>query len=143
MEEFYAALKLKTNEELLCTVVRTDPDNDYIVIKNPISLEEMDIPGVIQGIKLSIWMKLSNESEFVINGDSILSFKEVYGPVIKFYLANLSKLHLIESSPTPRKRKKRSSKEVNLNRESGYISSIDDAREMLESIYNQVSQEDS
>lgn len=143
MEEFYAAIKLKTGEEILCTVVRTNPEHDYIVIKNPISLEEMDIPGVIQGIKLSIWMKLSNESEFVINGESILTFKEVTGPVIKFYLSNLSKLHLVESSPNRKRKKKRSSKEIDLNRETGYVSSIDEARELLESIYNQVSAEDS
>lgn len=143
MKEFYAAIKLKTQEELLCTVIETNPEGDYIVIKNPISLEEMDIPGVIQGIKLSIWMKLSNENKFVIDGESLLTFKEVTGPVIKFYLTNLSKLHLIESSPSRRSKKKRSNKQIDLSRETGYVSSIEEAREFLEEIYNQVSKEDS
>lgn len=143
MKEFYAAIKLKTQEELLCTVVESNPEHDYIVIKNPISLEEMDIPGVIQGIKLSIWMKVSNENLFVIDGDSLLTFKEVTGPVVKFYLANLSKLHLIESSPPRRSKKKRSNKQIDLSRETGYVSSIEEARQSLEDIYNQISKEDS
>jgi len=143
MKEFYAAIKLKTQEELLCTVVETNLEQDYIVIENPISLEEIDIPGVVQGIKLSIWMKISNESKFIIDGDSLLTFKEITGPVIKFYLTNLSKLHLIESSPPRRFKNKRSNKQINLTREEGYVSSIEEAREFLEEVYKQVHKEDS
>ena len=43
MEAFFANIKLKTNEELLCIVKEADPTEDYILISHPIEIEEIEI----------------------------------------------------------------------------------------------------
>jgi len=52
MQEFYASIKLKSGEEMLTIVTETCPEEDYIKVKNPIGVEELDIPGIIQGLKI-------------------------------------------------------------------------------------------
>ena len=68
MQEFYASIKLKNGEEMLTIVTETCPEEDYIKIKNPIGIEELDIPGVIQGLRIKLWMKVAHKDEFIING---------------------------------------------------------------------------
>ena len=66
MQEFYASIKLKNGEEMLTIVTETCPEEDYIKVKNPIGVEELDIPGIIQGLKIKLWMKLAHKDEFII-----------------------------------------------------------------------------
>ena len=57
MQEFYASIKLKNGDEMLTIVTETCPEEDYIKIKDPLGVEEIDIPGVIHGMKIKSWMK--------------------------------------------------------------------------------------
>jgi hypothetical protein len=134
MEAFFANIKLKTNEELLCIVKEADPTENYILISHPIEIEEIEIPGAFQGLKIKAWMKLSHQTEFYISGDELVTVKEIKGLPVEFYKNSLTKLALDkEEKRTPRKRRERG--RVFLDEDMGLLSSIDDARELLEDIF--------
>jgi hypothetical protein len=139
MQEFYASIKLKNGDEMLTLVTETCPEKDYIKIKNPIEVEELDIPGFIQGLKIKLWMKIAHQTEFIINGEDILTFKELSKDVIGFYNLSLQKLERNELNkrrhmplPTP----KRMEGQVPLDRDLGLISDLDDAIDLLEHLWN-------
>jgi len=140
MQEFYASIKLKCGEELICIVTETCPEDDYISIKDPIGIEEIEIPGMFQGMKIKSWMKIAHQNEFVINGSDIITFKEVEGEVIKFYHHSLAKLEHNEirkelkrrQPPTPKKKEG----QVPLDRDMGFITDLDDAINLLENMWN-------
>lgn len=140
MQEFYASIKLKTGDELLTIVTETCPEEDYITIKDPIGIEEIDIPGVIQGMKLRSWMKISHKNEFTINGEDIIAFKEVDMEVIAFYHHSLAKLEQNEINKSLKKRRSPTSKKkdghVPLDRDLGLLSDLDDAIDLLEHLWN-------
>ena len=56
MQEFYASIKLKNGEEMLTIVTETCPEEDYIKVKNPIGVEELDIPGIILVLIIKLFM---------------------------------------------------------------------------------------
>jgi len=143
METFFANIKLQSGEELLCVVSETNLEQDFIKIKFPVEIEEIEIPGVIHGLKIKYWLKTSRQEEFLIPADKIISFTEIQGEAIEFYKESIFKLEVGEDE-TPKKRRIRSRKSktsengrVSIDKEMGLISSIDDARELLENIFNQ------
>jgi hypothetical protein len=79
-------------------------------------------------------MKLSHQTEFYISGDELVTVKEIKGFPVEFYKNSLTKLALDkEEKRTPRKRRERG--RVFLDEDMGLLSSIDDARELLEDIF--------
>lgn len=134
MGPFYASIKFKTGEEILCYVKSANPETDTLVIENPIEVEEIDIPGVIQGMKLKAWMKVSHQSQFIISGEDLVTITEVDTHVINFYKSGLKKLDNLNTKkpPTPRRRRKG---HIPLDNNMGLLSSIDDARDLLEQVF--------
>ena len=139
MQEFYASIKLKNGDEMLTIVTETCPEEDYIKIKDPLGVEEIDIPGVIQGMKIKSWMKISHQNEFVLSGEDILTFKEVDMEVIAFYHHSLAKLEHNEMKKEMKKRHpptpKKKDGQVPLDRDLGLISDLDDAIDLLEHLW--------
>jgi hypothetical protein len=137
MGPFYASIKFKTGEEILCYVKSANPEEDILLIENPVEVEEVDIPGIIQGMKLKLWMKVSHESEFYIDGDTITTIKEVNTHVINFYKSCIKRLDEVD---VPKKRikkpqLKREKGRIPLDSNMGLLSSIDDARDLLEQVF--------
>lgn len=134
MGPFYASIKFKTGEEILCYIKVANPEEDILVIENPIEVEEVDIPGIVQGLKLKAWMKVSHRSQFIISGEDIVTITEVPTHVINFYKSGLKKLDDINTKrpPTPRRRRRG---HIPLDTDMGLLSSIDDARDMLEEVF--------
>lgn len=134
MGPFYASIKFKTGEEILCYVKDANPETDTLVIENPVEVEEIDIPGVIQGMKLKAWMKVAHESEFIISGEDLTTIKEVKTHVINFYKSSLRKLDQVNTKK-PSTSRRRHKGQVPLDSDMGLLSSIDDARELLEEVF--------
>lgn len=138
MEAFYANIKLKTGEELLCIIKKADPEEDYLLISHPIEVEEIEIPGAFHGLKIKSWMKLSHQTEFYISGEELITMKEIKGFPVEFYKDSLSKLANTDEErkrPRPSKPKRKRRGRVPLDEDMGLLSSIDDARELLEGIF--------
>ena len=60
--EFLAAIKLVSGEELLSMVTSVHDENgDYLIVENPIEVEEVILPNKQAGAKVQPWMKFSRE----------------------------------------------------------------------------------
>ena len=119
-EEFLAALKLVSGEEILSIVTSVRDDNgDYLIVDNPIEVEEVVMQGNKAGAKVSPWMKFSKEEQFIITKDKIITIVEVDAEVQVFYAMSLRKRNgdLIPEGK-------------------GRISTVDEARVSLEKSYN-------
>ena len=93
-EEFLAALKLVSGEEILSIVTSVRDDNgDYLIVENPIEVEEVILPNKQAGAKVQPWMKFSREEQFVIPKEHIITIVEVAEEVAIFYHMSLRKLN--------------------------------------------------
>ncbi len=92
--DFLAALKLVSGEEILSVVSHVrDENGDYLIVENPIQIEEVTLPNKAQGAKVSPWMKFSKEEEFIIPKDKIITIVEVDTEVQIFYAMSLRRLN--------------------------------------------------
>ena len=142
MDSFYASIKFKSEEEILCFVKEACPEEDLLVIENPICVEEIDIPGIMSGVKIKPWMKVSHENSFTIYGEDLLCIKEMSSFTAQFYETTLIKLNEAEKfakmqghmkrPPIPQKKTKG---RISLNEETGLIGSVDLARDYLETVF--------
>ena len=126
-EDFYASVKLITGEEIFSKVsVCEENDRTLLVLSNPVTLEEVKLKkwGTV-GYKVEPWLKTSSDDMFIIDMDRVLTISESDNlEVINVYLQ-----YIRDSSFDP------SSSRESLNREMGYISSVVDAKEVLEKLY--------
>ena len=92
--EFLAAIKLVSGEEILSMVTSVHDENgDYLIVENPIEVEEVMLPNKQAGAKVQPWMKFSREDQFVIPKDKIITIVEVAEDVAVFYHMSLRKLN--------------------------------------------------
>ena len=92
--EFLAAIKLVSGEELLSMVTSVlDENGDYLIVENPIEVEEVLLPNKQAGAKVQPWMKFSREEQFVIPKEHIITIVEVAEEVAIFYHMSLRKLN--------------------------------------------------
>ena len=92
--EFLAAIKLVSGEELLSMVTSVHDENgDYLIVENPIEVEEVILPNKQAGAKVQPWMKFSREDQFVIPKDKVITIVEVAEDVEVFYHMSLRKLN--------------------------------------------------
>jgi len=92
--EFLAAIKLVSGEELLSMVTSVHDENgDYLIVENPIEVEEVILPNKQAGAKVQPWMKFSREDQFVIPKEHIITIVEVAEEVAVFYHMSLRKLN--------------------------------------------------
>ena len=118
--EFLAAIKLVSGEELLSMVTSVHDENgDYLIVENPIEVEEVLLPNKQAGAKVQPWMKFSREEQFVIPKEHVITIVEVAEEVEVFYHMSLRKLnnHFITDAR-------------------GKISTVDEARIKLNKIFN-------
>ena len=118
-EEFLAAIKLVSGEEILSMVTSVHDENgDYLIVENPIEVEEVMLPNKQAGAKVQPWMKFSREEQFVIPKDKIITIVEVTEDVAVFYHMSLRKLNTDFITDAR-----------------GKISTVDEARTKLDKIF--------
>ena len=118
--EFLAAIKLVSGEELLSMVTSVHDENgDYLIVENPIEVEEVLLPNKQAGAKVQPWMKFSREEQFVIPKEHIITIVEVAEEVEVFYHMSLRKLNTDFITDAK-----------------GKISTVDEARIKLNKIFN-------
>ena len=118
--EFLAAIKLVSGEEILSMVTSVHDENgDYLIVENPIEVEEVILPNKQAGAKVQPWMKFSREEQFVIPKDKIITIVEVAEEVAVFYHMSLRKLNTDFITDAK-----------------GKISTVDEARIKLNNIFN-------
>ena len=124
-EEFVATVKLVSGEEILTKVIIDySSKEEQIIIDNPVICQEVRSHGanVPLGYKFEPWIKMTEEDVFILNLDKIITMSEIKDDiVIKTYNT------IIEGGF---KRQ-----HPDLDREMGYVNSVDKARQMIEKLY--------
>ena len=125
-EEFYAAIKLITGEEIFSLVCVDENDGDPILLlMNPVIMKIMK-NHIGQYVKVKPWIEMSKDDFYVIKYDKIITMTEVKGgQMIEFYTRYLNDddIDWEEDGRT------------NISDRMGYVSSVDKARELLEKLY--------
>ena len=126
-EEFHAVIKLVTGEEIFSLVCVDENDGDPILLlMNPVIMKLMR-NHIGQYVKVKPWMEIPTDSMYVITYDKIITMTEVKeGQMIEFYTRYLDDED-VDFTEDGR---------VKPDTKMGYISSVKEARRMLEKIYN-------
>jgi hypothetical protein len=124
-EDFYCTLKLKTGEEIFAKVAASEEeDATILIISNPIIISEIKNRVGIVGYKIEPWLKTTTEDMFVINLNDVLTLSE--SSDIEMIMMHQSYI---------RQSNKEKNNQSQINRRMGYISNVNDAKEILEKIF--------
>jgi len=128
-EDFYATIKLKSGEEIFAKVAASEEeDRTLLIVSNPINIIEVKgRSGDILGYKMEPWLKTTTDDMFIINIDDVLTLSESFD--IEMILMYQNYVRQSENSSESNQYKLS-------NRNMGYISSVADAKEVLEKIFN-------
>ena len=125
-EDFYCTLKLKTGEEIFAKVAASEEsDRTMLIISNPIIVSEIKNRSKILGYKIEPWLKTTTEDMFIINLQDVLTLSES---------SDIEMIMMYQSYV--RQSGKEKNNESRINRRMGYISNVNDAKEILEKIFN-------
>lgn len=130
-EEFFATIKLKNTEEVFTKVsVLTENDTTLLLLFNPIVITEIKSQNSFK-YKVESWLKTTSEDIIVIKFDDVLLITE----------SNDDEMIHIHNEYVERKAKSLSYKNKKgcyskLSKEMGYVSSINEAKIILERLYN-------
>lgn len=124
-EEFYSVVKLKNGEEFFSQVCPSiEEDKEVLLLYYPITITKVRTK---EGIAYSVepWIKIGNESIFVLNKEDILTMSEIEDDT-------LTEMHDRYIST----REDAVCSGVRLNSSMGYVGSVSDAKRKLERIFN-------
>jgi hypothetical protein len=120
--EFYAAIKLISGEEIFSLVSPTEEeDRTLLILDNPVIIEPVVTKnqGVI-GYKVKPWMCIPDDDIYIIDMNNVITMTEIYdSQIIKIYQKYI-----------------KNSSQVSLETSMGFISKVDEARKILEKLYN-------
>jgi hypothetical protein len=124
-EDFYSTIKLKSGEEIFAKVSAVEEeDKTLLIILNPIMISEIKNRFGVSGYKFEPWMKTTIEDMFVINLNDVLTMSESFDiemiVMYQSYVRQLDTKGINESKPS---------------KTMGYLSSVNDAKEILEKLY--------
>ena len=123
-DDFYATLKLKSGEEVFALVIASEEENrTMLVVHNPVIITAIKSKETIVGYRLEPWLKTTREDMFVINMDNIITLSESMDPEMIMMHQNFSK----ESNGFSKSK---------MNRKMGYLTNVNEAKKVLEKIYN-------
>ena len=128
-DEFYSVIKLVTGEEIFSLVCIDENDGDPVLImQNPVT---MKMTKTSRGTMLKVkpWMEMSDDDFFIVKLDRIITMTEVKDEnMIEFYNSYLEEDSTDDISDP-------SSHQTKITNKMGYVSTVEEAREMLENLY--------
>ena len=132
-EEFYCTVKLITGEEVFALACVDDNDEDpVLVLQNPVIMKLIETRNGY-AIKVKPWLQIPGDDFFIVKLDKIVTMTEITEQkIIQFYNNYLNDEdedtdgdHLLGSS----------SNQSEVTKKMGYVTTVEDAREMLENLY--------
>jgi hypothetical protein len=124
-DDFYATLKLKTGEEIFAKIAASEEDDrTMLIVSNPVIVSEIKSSrfGLI-GYKVEPWLKTTTEDMFIMNLEDVLTMSES------------SDIEMIMMYQNFVRQSKKEGNHSKINRRMGYISNVNDAKEILEKIF--------
>ena len=124
-EDFYCTIKLKTGEEIFAKVAASEEnDRTMLIVSNPIVVSEIKNRFKTVGYKIEPWLKTTTEDMFIINLQDVLTLSES---------SDIEMIMMYQSYV--RQSGKEKNNEARITRRMGYISNVNDAKEILEKIF--------
>ena len=133
-DDFYASLKLISGEEVFAKVAACDEDDrTLLLIHNPVLVQQVRLPGanIIAGYKVEPWMKTNNEDMMVLDMKNVMTMVQCND----IEMITIHQKYVEESSQEGTRSR--------IDRKMGYISSVSDAKKMLEHLYKKDIQKES
>jgi len=137
-EEFYAAIKLVTGEEIVAKV-SYDLEDEVVVLLNPRLVEKVQHKKgnqIIEGIVFDDWIHSSTEDMFVIPKSHVVTMIELQVHIVNFYEEHLNDANKYKKIKTNSPNK--NSNRQNPQSHEGYLGSIQEAKKFLEEIYKKL-----
>ena len=131
-DDFYASLKLISGEEIFAKVVACDEDNrTLLLLHNPVKVEQVKLPGanITAGYKVEPWFKTCNEDMMVLDMKNIITMVECND----MEMIHIHQRYVADSAEQGTRSR--------IDRKMGYISSVADAKKMLEKLYQEKSKD--
>ena len=124
-DDFYATIKFKSGEEIFAKVAASEEiDRTILLVSNPIMVNEVQGKKGVMGYRIEPWLKTTKEDMFMIDLKEVLTMSESSD----VEMITMYQRWLRDTSKTK-------SDEPKLSREMGYISSVNDAKDILEKLY--------
>ena len=124
-DDFYATIKYKNGEEIFAKVAASEEeDRTMLILSNPVMATEVKAKGGLVGYKVEPWLKTTKEDMFIINMSDVLTISES------------SDVHMISMfQQFVQDSDKLKKGEPKLSKKMGYISTVNDAKDILEKLY--------
>ena len=128
-DDFYATIKFKSGEEIYAKVAASEEeDRTMLIITHPITVQEVKARAGTVGYKVEPWLKTTREDMFIINLSDVLTLSESNDiEMISMYQ------RFVQDASRDRRQQPK------LSRQMGYISSVNDAKDILEKLYKKKS----
>ena len=124
-DDFYATIKFKNGEEIFAKVSASEEeDRTMLVLSNPVMATEVKAKGGLVGYKVEPWLKTTKEDMFIINMTDVLTISESND----VHMISMFQ-QFVQDSDKMRKG------EPKISRKMGYISNVNDAKDILEKLY--------
>ena len=123
--DFYATIKFKSGEEIFAKVAASEEVNrTVLLISNPIIVSEVQGKKGMLGYGIEPWLKTTKEDMFMVDLSDILTMSESSDvEMISMYQRWIRDTSKVKND------------EPNLSRKMGYISNVNDAKDILEKLY--------
>ena len=124
-DEFIATVKLVSGEEILTKVIVDYTSTvEQVILDNPVICQEVRSHGanVPLGYKFEPWIKMSDEEIYIIDLDKIITLSEIKDDLVIKTYNNIIEGGFKRQHP-------------DLDRQMGYVNSVDKARQMIEKLY--------
>ena len=124
-DDFYATIKFKSGEEIFAKVAASEEVNrTVLLVSNPIIVSEVQGKKGMLGYRIEPWLKTTKEDMFMIDLSYVLTMSESSDvEMISMYQRWLRDTSKIKNN------------EPKLSRKMGYISNVNDAKDILEKLY--------
>ena len=124
-DDFYATIKFKSGEEIYAKVAASEEESrTMLLISNPITIVEVKTRTGLAGYKVEPWLKTTKEDLFIINLDDVLTMSES---------SDLEMISIYQQFV--RDSSKEKTGQPKITREMGFISTVNDAKDILEKLY--------
>jgi len=124
-DDFYATIKFKNGEEIFAKVAASEEeDRTMLILSNPVMATEVKAKGGLVGYKVEPWLKTTKEDMFIINMTDVLTISESND----VHMISMFQ-QFVQDSDKMRKG------EPKISRKMGYISNVNDAKDILEKLY--------
>lgn len=125
-EDFYSTIKLISGEEIFAKVAASEEDDrTMLLLDHPVTIESVERNGNILGYKLEPWLKTTTDDMFILDMKHVMTMSESSDhEIISLYQNFVRQFNKMKKARQP-----------NINRKMGYISTVNDAKDLLEKIF--------